>query len=122
MTECKRILVVDDDELIREALKELLEIKGYSVSTATTGQEALNLIDRPSNIGLIILDLMMPVMDGQTFINIQQKNGNPVKIPIVVLSGISDQVNIPGVLKCLKKPVDLQSLLKIIEQTCGSSL
>ena len=63
----KRILVVEDDTSIRELLVELLESEGYGVASAVNGLEALKYLQSNENPDLILIDLMMPVMDGYAF-------------------------------------------------------
>lgn len=82
----KRILVVEDDTSIRELLVELLESEGYSVSSAINGLEGLKYLQTQGNPDLILIDLMMPVMDGYSFRTEQLKNSNWASIPTVVMS------------------------------------
>jgi CheY-like chemotaxis protein len=85
-TDCqRRILVVDDDASIREALAESLGDEGYRVVTATNGVEALTLLRPPGELRpcVILLDLMMPVMSGQEFYAEQQRDPALARIPIV---------------------------------------
>src|SRR5437879_13133309 len=80
-----RVLVVDDDALIRDTLATALGDEGYAVRVASNGRAALVTIDswRPD---LIVLDLMMPVMDGPSFRAVQRAGSNMAHIPVIVLS------------------------------------
>ena len=78
-----RILVVDDDKNTRLFLKAVLENANYSVSTATNGQEALELMDK-EHVDLIVLDVMMPVMDGYELTRTLRENQN--NLPILMIS------------------------------------
>ena len=81
-----RILVVDDDRLLREALTEAFEADGHAVEEAEHGGQALQLLANGSRPGIILLDIMMPVMDGFAFL--ERKNADPelAAIPVVVIS------------------------------------
>jgi CheY-like chemotaxis protein len=80
------ILVVDDDFSAREVLTELLQDHGYSVISAADGREALNYLRDASPPGIIILDLMMPVMDGWEFLEHQSHDPALLDIPVIVTS------------------------------------
>jgi CheY-like chemotaxis protein len=73
-TRVKRILVVDDDPDIRETITELLQEEGYVVTAAAHGGEALSALRADPTVGLILLDLMMPIMDGWQFRNEQRQD------------------------------------------------
>jgi len=77
------ILVVDDDKNIRRLIQAVLENENYTVSTASNGQEALEIMDREF-IDLVILDIMMPVMDGYEFTSLLRKTNN--EMPILMVS------------------------------------
>lgn len=81
------ILVVDDQALLRMLLSALLTDAGYQVATATNGAEALSYINDADNApDMIILDLMMPVMDGWGFLKARQQDPRCAQIPVIVLS------------------------------------
>ena len=80
------ILIVDDDIDIREAMCMVLEHGGYRTIAAANGAEALQVLDGGSSIDLILLDMMMPVMDGWAF-RTAQAQGPAFAIPVVVLTG-----------------------------------
>lgn len=116
------ILVVDDHYEIRVALAELLEDEGYQVITAAHGQEALALLQRGTiRPSLIVLDLMMPVMDGWTFREIQARDPVLQAIPVVVISAISNVQHqrhpIPAA-AYLPKPLNFQLLLQTVIRYC----
>ena len=117
------ILIVEDNPWIRESLKDALEFHGYTVKTANNGKEALEAIQVPSqHPKVIFLDLMMPVMDGYSFI--KEVENDPVlsKVPIVVLSAVGDQKNVsPIVKKVLTKPVWVDNLLDTARTFCEAS-
>ncbi|HEX2766486.1 MAG TPA: response regulator [Candidatus Limnocylindria bacterium] len=89
MTMCGRVLVVEDDAVLRETLEEVLRDEGHEVRTAAHGQEALDLMDE-WHPELIILDLMMPVMDGFAFRDEQLRKGIALGTRVLVLSAARD--------------------------------
>jgi CheY-like chemotaxis protein len=106
----KRVLVVDDDASIRELLSTALEEDGYEVVPAVNGQDALAVCER-WRPDVIILDLMMPVMDGWTFAKRLRERD---EIPIVVLSAATDlarHAKTIGAAAVVGKPFDLDQLL-----------
>lgn len=106
----KRVLVVDDDASIRELLSTALEDDGYEVVPARNGQDALAVCDR-WRPDVIVLDLMMPVMDGWTFAKRLHERDD---IPIVVLSAATDiarHAKTVGAKAVVGKPFDLDQLL-----------
>ena len=118
-----RVLVVDDDDDIRAGLIEFLEDHGHSAVGAANGEEAIALLD-PSNVlpCLIILDLMMPVMDGPTFRDEQRARPALANIPVIVVSAYRDietRARDLGAAHWLSKPLDLPALLRLVEQKCA---
>jgi len=121
MTERSVILVVEDDDSIREVVTLLLESDGYTVKSARDGKAALEVLSEIEQPCLIILDLMMPVMDGWEFLKSAKRNSAIASIPIVVTSAVADCLKISGAVKVLKKPIDLDGLMKIVCHYCGPS-
>jgi anti-anti-sigma factor len=115
----KRILVVEDDEATREALKLALEAEGFVVSCAGDGRQALDLLrtggERPA---LILLDLMMPVLDGWRFREEQKQDPALASIPVVVVSAATDVPASLGVADYLEKPVEVGHLVETIRSYC----
>ena len=115
----KRILVIEDEQGIRETLKLVLEIEGYEVLLAANGHEALDLLKSIPRPGIIFLDLMMPVMDGFEFLAFRMKDNAIASIPVVIVSAFPDQVSkLNQVQGFVKKPVNLDQLLAFAEQYC----
>lgn len=107
-----RILVVDDDFDVRTSLQTVLEIEGYHVETATNGQEALLLLrSAPSLPALVILDLMMPVMNGYDFVQAARSDVQLQTLTILVASAGTLKAPVVGVQGFLPKPVQLEDLL-----------
>ena len=116
----KKILLVDDEEDIIETLTKRLRSRGYDVSAAANGREALESIrrDRPD---LIILDMMMPVMDGRQLSQVLRQNSSTGSIPIIYLTALQkkeDEVScgnsIAGQI-IFAKPFDAYFLLSQVE-------
>ncbi|WP_437281554.1 response regulator transcription factor [Sorangium sp. So ce375] len=117
---CKRILIVDDDAAIRRTLSELLEEEGYAVACAANGREALAYLrDDPSSISLVLLDLMMPVMDGFQFRAEQKRDPTLAATPTVVMTarGATERAGIDAD-AILSKPFDVLKLMDTIERSC----
>lgn len=112
-----KILVIDDDKEIRDSLKDILEDEGHIALLAENGEEGLEIAtsSRPS---LILLDLLMPVMDGKTFRDKQLLDSKIASIPTVVFtaSGAGEITKIRDVEVYLKKPIDLGLLLEVIDK------
>jgi CheY-like chemotaxis protein len=111
----REVLVVDDDLSTREALSDLLQDRGYSVTTASDGREALNYLRDASPPGIIILDLMMPVMDGWEFLRHQAHDPTLLDIPVIVVTAMPPRHPLRAK-AVLQKPIQFESLLEMIER------
>jgi CheY-like chemotaxis protein len=112
------ILVVDDDDDIREAMRDALEDEGYNVETASDGAQALDrLRAMPNEPCLVLLDLMMPVMDGWTFLAERNQDPRLAGIPITIVSAAR---NVPPDVQCLAKPISQDRLLDEVHRHCES--
>jgi two-component system chemotaxis response regulator CheY len=117
------ILVVDDDYDVRQGIAEVLEDEGYLPALASNGAEALQLLREGLRPSLILLDLMMPVMDGETFCRRWRSDG-PADIPIVIISAdaaAKEKSRGCGAAALLRKPVQLQTLLETAERFARGS-
>ncbi|HTP26188.1 MAG TPA: response regulator, partial [Anaeromyxobacteraceae bacterium] len=112
------ILVVDDDDDIRDLIAEILSLEGYSVVSAMHGVEALERL-RETRPGLIILDLMMPVMDGPTFIAAKCRDPAIADIPVLALTA-SPCSQVAGAALSMRKPFDLDRLLESVTRCIAS--
>lgn len=116
----RTILIVEDDADIRETLQHLLEASGYRVAPASNGKVALDQIDTMGRPCLILLDLMMPVMDGWAFLSALEQNEALAEVPIVIVSAYTDKVaSLERAQQILKKPVDIHALMEVVRQHCG---
>jgi CheY-like chemotaxis protein len=118
-----RVLLVDDDSMIRVTLAEALEDEGYKVETAGHGREALEMISawRPD---VIVLDLMMPIMDGWAFRAEQMRRGLAENVPVVVLSAARTAAEAARDLAAqewVQKPFDFDALLNSIARVTRPS-
>ena len=117
--EGQRILIVEDDSDLREALSEVLRDEGYAVAMAADGREALDHLRRESRPSLILLDLTMPVMNGWQFRDEQRRDPDLSEIPVVVLSAsdrLAEKMGPLGVTDYVRKPIELGQLLRMIER------
>ena len=116
------VLVVDDEPALREIMADALVAEGYRVTTAGNGAEALERLaqDRPD---LIVLDLMMPVLDGWTFIERYRESAG-AEVPILSSSAVmsdpvAERLQQFGVRICLTKPFDLADFLECVARVLG---
>jgi CheY-like chemotaxis protein len=119
--ECPLILVVEDDSAIREVLTDVLESEGYEVLNAANGREAIQLLQHSLPPCLILLDLMMPVMNGWQFRDVQRQDPLLAPVPVVVISADSDLPSKAAAIHAndfLKKPIELNRLLDTVEHYC----
>lgn len=115
---CRSILIVEDDIDIRESLQATLTHEGYLVYTAVNGREGLDVLPRIERPCLILLDLMMPVMNGWEFLSFLRKNDLLATIPVIVVSAyVSESQPLP-VEAVIKKPFDLDLLLDFVRKFC----
>src|SRR5258708_12936083 len=102
-------LDVGDDEVAREAMVGLLQMKGYRAVPAGNGRAALDYLDQEPALDLIILDLWMPVMDGWHFRSEQVRNPRLAHIPVIVVTALSDRADVDAN-EIIIKPVDVERL------------
>lgn len=116
------MLVVDDDADVREALHEVLADEGYHVTCTANGREALTWLRSHPAPSLILLDLVMPEMDGPQFRAQQRRDPSISAIPVVLLSGdvsFSDRARALDAAGTLAKPVRLDDLIATVIRHCG---
>ena len=116
----KSVLIVEDDEGIRMSLEELLESEGYVVRMARHGGEALESLRLNGAPSIILLDLMMPHVDGVSFRDQQRAAGLHVDVPVVVMSAHADMASQRqrlGAHMYLAKPIEIDTLLDALTTT-----
>src|SRR5512147_1632573 len=82
------VLIVEDDADLREMMAQLLSLEGFQTATVANGREALEYLHRSDSPEVILLDLMMPVMDGWEFRRHQQADPALARVPVIVLSAL----------------------------------
>ena len=116
------VLIVDDDADIREALTDVLEDRGFRIVSAGNGLEALNLLhDLEVPPSVILLDLMMPIMDGYGFLEELRKDASLPSIPVAVITagyGI-DRSRLDLRTPIVPKPIDVPRLIRTIGGLCA---
>jgi CheY-like chemotaxis protein len=115
----KTILLVEDDDEIRSSMADVLEHRGYHVRTASNGVEALEQLRESGAISLILLDLMMPRMNGFVFRERQLKDPTLASIPVIVITAygqMAENIASLGPIPCLRKPVVYDELVALIER------
>jgi CheY-like chemotaxis protein len=122
MKNTKAILLIEDDEMIRDGLKDFLESEGFSVLTAGNGQEGLTVFKSQKQVCLVLLDLQMPVMTGEQFLDaLMESDAASLQVPVFVLTARAESLKRPDILGCLRKPVDLDLLLTKVNTYCALS-
>lgn len=113
-----RVLIVEDDEDIARNLKDLLESEGHETEWARNGKKALEILTQSQKLpSLILLDLMMPVMDGFQFRVEQEKDSRLAHIPVVIMTAdaqIESKKARIGAKAFLRKPIEIDDLLKAV--------
>ena len=113
------IFIVEDDVDTREMLGRFLELEGYHVEMAANGKQALERLDHAGPVCVIVLDLMMPIMDGWQFRREQSRHARHSKIPVIVVSAAGkDRIAQIDANDYLSKPVDLDDLLARVTRYC----
>ena len=118
--EPKDVLIVEDEVYLCDLIADVLEAEGHTARKAANGREALVMVQsrRPQ---IILLDLMMPVMDGWEFRRTQQSDPALATVPVVVLSALDHRraADVDAV-AFLKKPLDFDRLLELVRHYCRS--
>lgn len=116
------VFVVEDDVDTREMLARFLELEGFHVETAANGRQALDRLEAGTPASVILLDLMMPIMDGWQFRREQARHARLAKIPVIVVSAAGrDRIAQIDADAYLSKPVDLEELLARITEYCSAA-
>jgi DNA-binding response OmpR family regulator len=120
----KRIFVADDQEEVLSMLNDLLTSKGFEVTASKDPEQLIKLI-KSFKPDLILLDLLMPDLDGFEICRILNSDKEAQSIPIIIMSGLSDQVDIKrayslGVVDYLVKPFDLNKVIAQIEKAIAN--
>jgi CheY-like chemotaxis protein len=112
------VLLVEDEVELRELMQEALELSGYLVVTAADGQEALEAIPRIDHLCVVLLDLLMPRMNGWDLFEKLRARPELASVPVIVHTSAPTQAPV-GATRVLQKPVRLDRLLAIVQGYCG---
>jgi CheY-like chemotaxis protein len=117
------VLVVEDDEDTAESVREALDVLGYASHVAPNGKVALDYLrSAPRKYRVVLLDLMMPVMDGRDFLREYRADDAISGIPVIVVTAVPDgvpsRVTTAGAVAFLQKPIDLAKLQDALRQYC----
>ncbi len=124
MAKTARILIIEDDDDIREVCRDLLESEGFKVDTCANGKEALAFLATHPDPCLILLDMLMPVMNGREFMEAFSKHPHTlVAIPVYLVSATASGAagKEMGCLGFLKKPFDSDALVAIVRAHCATN-
>jgi CheY-like chemotaxis protein len=111
------VLVIDDDPDLRESIQDLLEENGYQVRTAAHGKEALRILETLPRPCILLLDWMMPVMNGEEFLQHLRQRPDADSLPVLVVSA-STGIRAEGITGFLKKPFTIDQLLQMVRTYC----
>ena len=112
------VLIVDDDTDVQEMLRVALTADGYRVAIAANGRAALDYLRSHADTSAILLDLMLPEMDGEQFREVQRRDRSLAWIPVVVMSAAIDaerRATDAGAEIVLRKPIDLDELRCVLK-------
>lgn len=114
------VLIVEDDEETREMMTHFLGMEGFRIRCAKNGAEALETLQRDGRACVIVLDLMMPVMDGWQFRRRQRADAALAAIPVIVVSAVANRRELSALeaAECIQKPIDFDRLLESVTQCC----
>lgn len=126
---CRDILIVEDNRDIREGFASILTDEGYEVLQAENGDIALTMLVglKPSVPGCIILDLMMPVMDGRVFLETLNREhpDDLCKIPIILATALNSSddgwTDLPCLIDKISKPMDIDELIQVVHKHCRAA-
>jgi CheY-like chemotaxis protein len=113
----RRVLVVDDHEDARRVMEAFFRAHGFEVSGAGDGAQALQLVG-VQRFDLVVLDLLMPVMDGHAFLRALRRDPAHAQLPVVVVSG-APEPQVEGAAASFAKPAPLEALLETVNRLVG---
>jgi CheY-like chemotaxis protein len=121
----RRILLAEDDRFLRKAAETTLKQHGYTVITAADGEEALRLA-RSETLDLILLDLIMPKLNGFQVLNAMKKDAPTAKIPVIILSNLGQDRDVQQAMEAgatayfIKADLSLQALVQRVEEALAA--
>ncbi len=111
------VLIVEDDEELRDTMREILEDEGYAVLVASEGQEALDAMEHAERVCLVLLDLVMPGMNGWDFFAALRSQVRFAGVPVIVHSS-SPRSAPAGVTRVIQKPLQVEGLIAVAREFC----
>jgi CheY-like chemotaxis protein len=117
----ERVLIVEDDEDLRELFAEVLSEAGYGVNHAENGKVALDVLEQSDDLCLVLLDLMMPIMSGPELARRMKQSPRLAAMPIVALSAGGQPSDVPQADVFLRKPLEPEKLLEVVARYCGGA-
>ena len=112
------VLVVEDEDDLRSMMRDVLEFNGYAVVAVEEGQRALDALERLDHVCLVLLDLLMPGMNGWDFFDKMRARPELASVPVIVHSSAPGKAP-EGVTGVLQKPLELERLLSVVRQHCA---
>lgn len=118
--DCKNILIVEDEQAIRQIMRDILELEGYRVFEAVDGAEGIKRLREISpDPCVVLLDLMMPGTNGWQFLDVQRNDPTISQIPVVICSAYAESAKAVRPSGFVEKPVQLESLLTAVKTFCA---
>lgn len=115
-----RLLLVEDDQLSREALAFILEIEGYAVDSAGDGKEGLELLHRSPRPSVVLLDLGLPTISGFEFLRRQKHDQDIADVPVVVMTALPEP-SVPEASAVIRKPLNLPKLRDLLSREAAKN-
>lgn len=116
------ILLIEDDHDIRVSFRQTLETSGHFIYSVANGKDALTLLGKISPPKLIILDLGMPIMNGEEFLALKEKNPMIASIPVLIVSCYIDRIQNINKYPFMVKPVDMDKFLKKVSDCLDAKI
>jgi len=113
------VLIVEDEEDLRELMRHALQMRGYRVVTAAEGTEALRKIDDIGPPCVVLLDLLMPGMNGWDFFEKLRQRPELASVPVIVHSSAAARAP-QGVTRVLQKPLAFETLVSVVGEYCSN--
>lgn len=117
-SQLKTIVVIEDDHDTRVSLRQQLENEGYFVFSAANGKQGIEILRRIKPPCLVLLDLVMPIMDGEAFIKALDADPTLHTIPVVLVSAFPEKAKTVIAKAFVQKPINLKDLLDVVDKYC----
>ncbi len=113
------VMIVDDNQDIRALIRQALQFEGYDVVQAENGDVARRRLVAGEKPHVVLLDMMMPVMDGKQFLEWKNQQPDWANIPVIVISALAGDTTLTGIRGYLRKPIDIDDMMDMIQKNCG---